>query len=161
MATTPRSPRTASRRTPSTPSTPAPAAPVPTLPPQVAAIAAMFDATGEWRIGADFLEAWRTMPALLAQLLSGNGSANHGITRWTLGRQRLEESIAQGEASDFEYQRDNAKAIRMLNELHPDALSEIETACGDAAFWTGLAAALYVLTVGTPLPIGNAEKGNE
>lgn len=122
--------------------------------PPMAAMVARFAAPNIDRLPAEFVEAWRQMPALIEQYLRGEHGANCGTTRHSIIRESADRDIAASRAATSSIDRNLADAIVLLEDADDDYLAAVESAFADPAFYTGLALATYLLTMQTPLTVG-------
>ena len=133
-------------------STPAAAPATVSMPPSVAILAFAAAGTANY-IPDDFRIAWQRMPALVAQMLEGEGDSNHGVTRENLIEGLIERDLAAHRASKDVYRMRVVRVVDQLKREDIDRWTELLITIGDAAFYTGLAMGLYLTTHPAPVAV--------
>jgi hypothetical protein len=122
------------------------------IPPMAALVARFADPEFD-PLPPAFVDAWRQMPALVAQLLRGEGHSNEGTTRQSIMDAAAARDIAQSRDADTDRLDFLARAVDMLEAEHEDYLISIVNAYAEPAFFIGLALAAYLLTMNAPVPM--------
>lgn len=150
MPTTKTKARSRQRTAPPT-DRPAPAA----LPATIAALALLADGYEADTINRHFLAAWPQMPAVVAQLIRGEGSSNRGVTVSSLVTTTYEKEIAKHRAgTEFAHGDRIVRQFAAAIEADPDAYGMLYVTLAEPAFQIGVALGLFLATSTTPIPVG-------
>jgi hypothetical protein len=112
------------------------------IPPRVAALAVFAADNEDGMVPKRFRLAWERMPAMVAQMVDGEGWSSGGVTRSNTIRAIFQREVEQAKAGHgYEHL---PRSVELLNTYHDDAMTHMEIGLGETGFYVGLALALYL-----------------
>jgi len=113
------------------------------MPPIVAAIAAFAHDYSDVPMDDVFVRAWRSMPAVVANIANGSGHEANSPNLETFVKQGL-EAAAQEERENDSPRKPLVDVLEWIDVTEPDAMSALLVEMAIPSFWFGLAMALYL-----------------